>query len=168
MSKLTHSKVKTPNARLLYRESYGLALDWNFHESKISQFVKTNNKIKLANNATLLYFFSSPDEEDFSLASSWIAREIIGITSELPDEFQVYDIDAGEAHRFILPLTSIKDFLAESILTFHQTCVEFLENENIKAASSWRVGIASIFNEQETKLEVWLDFFEDGDEANCN
>lgn len=167
MSNPSFTKVRTPNARLLYRESYGIALDWNFHEAKILELVKSQSKIRLATNSTLLYFFTFPSDEDFSVIPSWIAREIIGIAPELNENFKVYDIDGGEAYRFSLSFKSVKDFLAESILCFHQDCVERLEKENIKPASSWRLGISSSFDEQETKMTAWLDFFDEVDEENC-
>lgn len=167
MSNLLFTKVKTPNARLLFRESYGLSLDWNFHESKILQLIKSNPKLKLANNTTLLYFFHGPDDEDFSLATSWVAREIIGITPELDGEHQVYDIDGGEAYRFHLPLKSAKHFLAESIFDFYQQCTESLTEKKINFADAWRMGIASFFDEQEVKITVWMDFFENLNGENC-
>lgn len=167
MSNLTFSKVRTPNARLLYRGAFGFALDWNFHEAKIFQLVKSQSKIRLANNATMIYFFSFPDEEDFSVSASWVAREIIGIAPELSEDFQIYDIDGGEAYRFMIPITSVKDFLAESIASFHQECVEKLEQEKIRPANSWRLGFSSVYDEKSTKISAWIDFFDEMEEENC-
>lgn len=167
MSSQTFYKIRTPNARLLYRETFGFALDWNFHDTKIFQLVKSQPKIRLANNATMLYFFSFPDEEDFSINSSWVAREIIGIAPELTEDFQIYDIDGGEAYRFAVPITHVKDFLAESFASFHQACLDKLAKESIKPAQSWRLGISSTYNEEVTKVSAWIDFFDEIEEENC-
>lgn len=165
MGSLLFEKVKTPNARLLFRESYGLGLDWNFHESKILQSIKTFPKLRLASNVTSLYFFSPPDEDQFSHATCWVAREIIGNVSSV-EEFQVYDLDGGEAYRFHYKLSSPKDFLVSSIISFYGDCRSRLQQENIKIAEAWKLGISSGFQEQEAKVALWLDFFDETEEIN--
>lgn len=83
-------QVHLDNARLLYVEDDFLKGHWQKSDEKLFHFIESAPKLQLKIDRTHLYFFADSTE-------IWVAREVIGHLSALPEEFSFFDVNKGEA-----------------------------------------------------------------------
>jgi hypothetical protein len=86
--------IKTGHARLLYREVDTNELNLWFDELRsLDELLMRHPRLFSATPHAYLYFFNWSEKSE----KAWVAREVIGFESRLPEGCSFYDTYAGEA-----------------------------------------------------------------------
>src|SRR3990167_4653844 len=134
----------TPNARLLYQESFSFPLDWHYHIALVDQFVSESPQILKANPYQFIYFFSSPVDENFGLSNCWIGKEIVGyIDTSKNEEFEIYDLNSSYVFSYDL-VKAGKLPLASDLMNKYMEMEKILSGFGKKLAPTWRIKIEPI------------------------
>jgi hypothetical protein len=126
-------KTTLGNSRLIYKQTSLDELDYHECIKEIDEFIESNPKLMRSNKSKYIYFFSPSSNEDFSRLPVWVAREVVGFSSnDLLDDSGLgsKDLNEGEVDSFNGP----EDFSFEQLFKLETK----LRSEN-KFVDSWRV-----------------------------
>jgi hypothetical protein len=160
---MNYSLIQSPNSRFLYVTSNGFSKNWTSFIARVNAFIGEHSKLSFASHANFIYFFESPDSEQFQEAISWVGKEIIGIPQLDPDgELKSYDLDQGRVFRFRLDLDSdLSLFFPEKLKIFFDYAILQLSHNGIEPAPTWRLAIFDEIKDGSLKIDVFMDFFSD-------
>ena len=130
------------NSRFFYIPSSDLALGWQTDIESIDAHI-IERGLTFLNDLAIIYFFSSPLEDEFFDKVAWIGREIVGITDS-SQRFKVEDLDACECFVKKINLDGISELNFEIILEQ----VEEIYESTPQLASTWRLEMNYPFNER--------------------
>lgn len=151
--------VPTSNARLLYRETFGRALNWQGLIGEVDQFIDLSARVERANSSVFLYFFDFPGNEGFLDLDVWVAREVIGFLELDPEgDFFTYDLDAGEVVSIPLDLGEGGDLTFNDLFLAVEKALPALKKE-YDIVPTWRIRLM----ERKGQPSLFAEFFTEGD-----
>lgn len=161
MSEWVLTKKSSPNARLLYvpvsegplEKRLSLALNTL---TKLEQQVLKRTRYQWANSQVFFYFFAPSSDEKFFELPFWIAREVIGLPNDDPEDFfQIEDLNASEVFTYDLSSIFFENLKFDALFNDEQKLRQKLQKQ-MTVASTWRVMV--VF-EPDRPLKVEIQFF---------
>jgi len=133
-------KVATLKTRILAKKITPPFLDWQESYADLLNFEETSSHHQWLGSDIEFYFFTAPVGEDFYDQEAWVARSAFGPELASEEEVFTYDLAAGEAMRYELPL-KFWDFHWKDLILHYQKAREKLQilPEGSELQATWRL-----------------------------
>ncbi len=129
-------KTKTPNSRLLFKESLDDGEDWYLISHEIDCYIENHGKFQLANGETIIYFFAASQDELFCEENVWVGKEVIGSSQIEEEDLDLTDLEAGFCWSQGIDLEKIETW--QGIFELEK---ELRQSSSLNLAENWRIRI---------------------------
>lgn len=154
--------VSLPNIRFFYKETVGPPVELDGVLLELDLLVGESVEFSRANNYYCCYFFGDPRHETFSYLDSWVGYEVVGyqLSGDEDQEYQLVDLDSTRAFSLVLDFEQSMPGWSEIVAGYEQV-KNFLEQNDKKVASTWRIQVEETLDEQGMlKLTGQIQLFE--------